>query len=75
MENGLPQEVPVSKFRTDIADNINKVGYGKEEFVITKNGRKLAALIPESEYMVLTALRKEHARLYQQLKKLNESQS
>ena len=45
--------ISAQKARTSFADVLSKTDYAKERFVITKHGRRAAALIPIEEYDLL----------------------
>jgi len=39
------QEVSLEEFRNNLAELANRAGYGRERLVITRNGKRLAALV------------------------------
>lgn len=45
--------ITAQKARTSFADVLAKTDYAKERFIITKHGRRAAALIPIEEYDLL----------------------
>ena len=45
--------------RATFSDLINRVAYGKEEAVITRNGRNVAAVIPMDLYALLESVLEE----------------
>ena len=42
-------EIPISKAREQLSDLINKVAFGKEQFILSRRGKPLAALVPIDE--------------------------
>lgn len=54
--------VSVADARSDLADLLNRVAYGKERLVITRHGRELAALVPIEDLQLTARLRKFVAR-------------
>jgi prevent-host-death family protein len=54
--------VSVADARSDLADLLNRVAYGKERLVITRHGRELAALVPIEDLELTARLRKFVAR-------------
>lgn len=49
--------VTVADARSDLADLLNRVAYGKERLVITRHGRELAALVPIEDLHLADRLR------------------
>lgn len=41
-----PEEVPVAKAADTLGQLLNRVAFGGESFVITRNGKKTARLVP-----------------------------
>ena len=54
--------VTVADARSDLADLLNRVAYGKERLVITRHGRALAALVPIEDLHLVNRLRRFVAR-------------
>jgi prevent-host-death family protein len=54
--------VSVADARSDLADLLNRVAYGKERLVITRHGRELAALVPVEDLKLANRLRRFVAR-------------
>jgi prevent-host-death family protein len=54
--------ISVADARSDLAELLNRVAYGKERLVITRHGRELAAIVPMEDLHVATRLRKFVAR-------------
>ena len=54
--------VSVADARSDLAELLNRVAYGKERLVITRHGRELAAIVPVEDLQLATRLRKFVAR-------------
>jgi prevent-host-death family protein len=54
--------VSVADARSELADLLNRVAYGKERLVITRHGRELAALVPVEDLKLLGRLRRFVAR-------------
>lgn len=54
--------VSVADARSDLADLLNRVAYGKERLVITRHGRELAALVPVEDLQLVSRLRRFVAR-------------
>jgi prevent-host-death family protein len=50
--------ISVADARSDLADLLNRVAYGKERLVITRHGRELAALVPIEDLQLATRLRR-----------------
>jgi prevent-host-death family protein len=50
--------VTVADARSDLADLLNRVAYGKERLVITRHGRELAALVPIEDLQLANRLRR-----------------
>ena len=57
-----PTAVSVADARSDLADLLNRVAYGKERLVITRHGRELAALVPIEDLQLVSRLRRFVAR-------------
>ena len=57
-----PTAVSVADARSDLADLLNRVAYGKERLVITRHGRELAALVPIEDLQLVNRLRRFVAR-------------
>jgi prevent-host-death family protein len=49
----MAREIPVTQARAELAELVNRVGYGGERLVLTRHGRPLAALVPASDLDVL----------------------
>jgi prevent-host-death family protein len=54
--------VTVADARSDLADLLNRVAYGKERLVITRHGRELAAIVPVEDLQLANRLRRLVAR-------------
>jgi prevent-host-death family protein len=54
--------VSVADARSDLADLLNRVAYGKERLVITRHGRELAAIVPIEDLQLANRLRRFVAR-------------
>ena len=54
--------VSVSDARSDLAELLNRVAYGKERIVITRHGRELAAIVPIEDLQLANRLRRFVAR-------------
>jgi prevent-host-death family protein len=54
--------ISVADARSDLAELLNRVAYGKERLVITRHGRELAALVPVEDLKLTTRLRRFVAR-------------
>lgn len=54
--------VSVADARSDLADLLNRVAYGKERLVITRHGRELAAIVPIEDLQLTQRLRRFVAR-------------
>jgi prevent-host-death family protein len=54
--------VSVAEARSDLAELLNRVAYGKERLVITRHGRELAALVPVEDLQLANRLRRFVAR-------------
>ena len=57
-----PTAVSVADARSDLAELLNRVAYGKERLVITRHGRELAALVPVEDLQLVNRLRRFVAR-------------
>jgi prevent-host-death family protein len=57
-----PTAVTVADARSDLAELLNRVAYGKERLVITRHGRELAALVPIEDLQLVNRLRRFVAR-------------
>lgn len=57
-----PTAVSVADARSDLAELLNRVAYGKERLVITRHGRELAALVPIEDLQLVNRLRRFVAR-------------
>lgn len=44
------KEIPISKFRGELAEHINQVSYAGQRIILERRGKRLAALIPIEEY-------------------------
>jgi len=49
----MAREIPVTQARAELAELVNRVGYGGERLVLTRHGKPLAALVPASDLEVL----------------------
>jgi prevent-host-death family protein len=58
----VPTAVSVADARSDLAELLNRVAYGKERLVITRHGRELAALVPIEDLHLVNRLRRFVAR-------------
>ena len=54
--------VSVAEARSDLADLLNRVAYGKERLVITRHGREVAAIVPVEDLRMVNRLRRFVAR-------------
>lgn len=54
--------VSVADARSDLAELLNRVAYGKERLVITRHGREIAALVPMEDLRLAKRLRRFVAR-------------
>jgi prevent-host-death family protein len=54
--------VSVADARSELAELLNRVAYGKERLVITRHGRELAALVPVEDLHLANRLRRFVAR-------------
>ena len=54
--------VTVADARSDLAELLNRVAYGKERLVITRHGRELAAIVPIEDLQLANRLRRFVAR-------------
>lgn len=54
--------ISVADARSDLAELLNRVAYGKERLVITRHGRELAAIVPVEDLRLTTRLRRFVAR-------------
>jgi prevent-host-death family protein len=54
--------VSVADARSDLAELLNRVAYGKERLVITRHGRELAAIVPVEDLQLANRLRQFVAR-------------
>ncbi len=48
-------EIPITDARDDLAAVVNRVAFGHERILLTRRGRKLAAIIPAEELALLEA--------------------
>lgn len=55
-------EVSVADARSDLAELLNRVAYGRQRLVITRHGRELAAVVPVDDLKLMTRLRRFVAR-------------
>lgn len=49
-------KISTADARNEFADVINRASFGKERFVLTRRGKKLAAIIPVEDLELLEAL-------------------
>jgi prevent-host-death family protein len=49
----MAREIPVTQARAELAELVNRVGYGGERVVLTRHGKPLAALVPASDLDIL----------------------
>jgi prevent-host-death family protein len=54
--------VSVADARSDLAELLNRVAYGKERLVITRHGREVAAIVPVDDLKLVSRLRRFVAR-------------
>ena len=54
--------ISVADARSDLAELLNRVAYGKERLVVTRHGRELAAIVPIEDLQLVNRLRKFVAR-------------
>jgi prevent-host-death family protein len=52
----MADEIPASQARGDFAEVINRAAYGKRRVVLTRRGKKLAAVIPVEDLELLERL-------------------
>jgi len=45
----MAYEIPVTQARAELADLINRVGYGGERVVVTRHGKPLVALVSAAD--------------------------
>jgi prevent-host-death family protein len=49
----MAREIPVTQARAELAELVNRVGYGGERLVLTRHGKPLAALVPATDMAIL----------------------
>ena len=49
-------EISTAEARSEFADLINRASFGKERFILTRRGKKLAAIIPVEDFELLVEL-------------------
>lgn len=54
--------VSVAEARSELAELLNRVAYGKERLVITRHGKELAAIVPVEDLQLVARLRRFVAR-------------
>lgn len=54
--------ISVADARSDLAELLNRVAYGKERLVITRHGREVAAIVPVEDLKLVNRLRRFVAR-------------
>jgi prevent-host-death family protein len=54
--------ISVADARSDLAELLNRVAYGKERLVITRHGREVAAIVPVEDLDLVKRLRRFVAR-------------
>lgn len=69
--------VTVADARSDLAELLNRVAYGKERLVITRHGREVAAIVPVEDLKLVDRLRRFVSRrdVSHALKQLDEGKS
>ncbi len=50
----------IAKFRSDMADAINRVAYGSERIILERRGKPAAALVSVDDVELLEAIENEH---------------
>ena len=50
--------ISVADARSDLAELLNRVAYGKERLVITRHGREIAAIVPVEDLKLADRLRR-----------------
>ena len=50
--------ISVADARSDLAELLNRVAYGKERLVITRHGKELAAIVPMEDLHLASRLRR-----------------
>ena len=50
--------ISVAAARSDLAELLNRVAYGKERLVITRHGKELAAIVPMEDLHLASRLRR-----------------
>ena len=50
--------VTVADARSDLAELLNRVAYGKERLVITRHGKEMAAIVPVEDLQLTDRLRR-----------------
>lgn len=69
--------VTVADARSDLAELLNRVAYGKERLVITRHGREVAAIVPVEDLKLVNRLRRFVSRrdVSHALKQLDEGKA
>ena len=62
MATAATTAISVAEARSDLAELLNRVAYGKERLVITRHGRELAAIVPVEDLKAIDRLRRFVAR-------------
>jgi prevent-host-death family protein len=57
----MTSEIPVTQAREELADLINRVGYGHERIVLTRHSRPVACIVPPDDLAKLEKLEREEA--------------
>jgi prevent-host-death family protein len=67
--------VPFSRARCNLTDLINEVAYGGKHVVLTRKGKRVAAIVPLADLLELKKLRMLRAQKQARKKKVVESSS
>ena len=71
------QAITVADARKGLAEILNRVAYGKEQVVLTRHGRRVAAIVPVEDLHFLSRMRRFVARrdVDRALRELDEGRS
>lgn len=56
METQMPERIAASLLRTDMADVLNRVAYGRERVVLERYGKDLVAVVPLEDLRLLESM-------------------
>jgi prevent-host-death family protein len=56
MEDFVMTKITTAEARNEFAEIINRASFGKERFVLTRRGKKLAAIVPVEDMELLEEL-------------------